>query len=358
MTYPNFNSLNNTLVDAAHTILGDPASDVSQPSTGDYVVGNAGGSVADNWNGTYPGSPQPTDIVSFNLTVADASRNVIQYTFTQANGAISSAIGAEIIGYNSTGILAEQITGYVSGQTTLSLNPDYFLVFSLTDLNTLEAGYSGPPASALQFGQSGAFPTLPPVCFGAGTRIACPTGEVAVEDLRPGDLVLLSGGGSSKIVWVGTRHIECCGEAAPETVWPIRVSPGAFSEGQPYWPLMLSPEHAVFIDGALIPIRLLANGTSIRQVECDSIDYFHIELEHHAIIFAEGLPAESYLDVGNRSWFDNDSGRGPRSLERPEFAWEGKACAPLIQTGPVVAAARDLLAARAAELRVPVDALS
>jgi hypothetical protein len=355
VTYPNFNSLNNTLLNAGQTILGDPATDVTQPTAGNFVVGDAGGSVGDNWNGTFPGSPQPSDIVSFKLTVADASLNVIQYAFTEANGTTSAPIGAQVIGYNATGILAEQITGYVVGQTTLNLNPDYFLVFSLTDLSTAETGYGGPPTSALQFGQTGSFPTLPPVCFAEGTRIACPDGEVAVEDLRPGDAVLLSGGSSSTITWIGVRHINCREHDAAETVWPIRVSPGAFAEGQPYWPLMLSPEHAVLVDDVLIPIRTLTNGISIRQVACDSVSYYHVELERHAVMLAEGLPVESYLDIGNRFWFDNGAGRVPSDADRPELAWEGKACAPLIQTGPVPAAARVRLAARATELASPVS---
>ena len=355
MTYPNFNSLNNTLLNAGQTILGDPATDVAQPTAGEFVVGDTGGSEGDNWNGTFPGSPAPSDIVSFKLTVADASLNVIQYSFTEANGTTSALIGAQVIGYNATGILAEQITGYVVGQTNLTLNPNYFLVFSLTDLSTAEAGYGGPPASALQFGQTGTFPTLPPVCFAEGSRIACPDGEVAVEDLRPGDAVLLSGGGSSTITWIGVRHIDCREHDAAETVWPICVSPGAFAEGQPYWPLMLSPEHAVLVGDVLIPIRTLANGISIRQVACDSISTTTSNWNSHAVILAEGLPVESYLDIGNRFWFDNGPGRVPSGADRPDLAWEGKACAPLIQTGSVPAAARVHMAARATELALPVS---
>jgi hypothetical protein len=147
-------ALNNLNFDAAHSILGDPASDIVQSPPGTFTAGDIGGSVADNWSGTFPGSPAPTDITQISTTVADLSRGIIQYTFTEANGTRSAKIGGEVIGYNQTGVLVEQLTGYVTGQTSITLNPDYFIALSLTDLNTLEAGYT-PPAAALVFGQTG-----------------------------------------------------------------------------------------------------------------------------------------------------------------------------------------------------------
>ena len=36
-----------------------------------------------------------------------------------------------------------------------------------------------------------------------------------------------------------------------------------------------------------------------------AVTYFHVELDAHAILFAEGLATESYLDTGNRAAFDN-----------------------------------------------------
>jgi hypothetical protein len=73
--------------------------------------------------------------------------------------------------------------------------------------------------------------------------------------------------------------------------------------GAPRRDLFLSPDHAVFVDGALIPVRYLANGATIVQERRDQVSYWHVELDRHAVILAEGLACESYLDTGNRASF-------------------------------------------------------
>jgi collagen type I alpha len=102
-------------------------------------------------------------------------------------------------------------------------------------------------------------------------------------------------------------------------------------------------------DGVLIPVKYLIDGAAIRQVACDEVTYFHVELDRHDVLLAEGLPAESYLDTGDRDTFEN-GGAGVLRLH-PEFAirtWEAAGCAPLVVTGPAVARLRALIAARAA----------
>ena len=125
-----------------------------------------GFSVFDNWSG----NPAPTDTTFVNISVADAARGVIQYTFTSANGLTGAAkVGAQVIDFNSTGILAEQIVGYVPGLTTFTLNPNYFLVFSKSTLDTTVG--TGPSAATLTFGTTGSLPT-----FGGGVAVPEPTG--------------------------------------------------------------------------------------------------------------------------------------------------------------------------------------
>jgi len=67
----------------------------------------------------------------------------------------------------------------------------------------------------------------------------------------------------------------------------------------------LSPDHSVFVNGVLIPIRYLVTGAAIAQEPRERVAYFRVELAHHDILFAAGLAAESYLDTGNRSTFAN-----------------------------------------------------
>ena len=142
-------------------------------------------------------------------------------------------------------------------------------------------------------------------CFAAGTRIATNRGEVAVEHLAPGDEVrTMHHGGFAPITWIGQRHVDCSRARQPASAWPLRVRAHAFAPGQPHRDLFLSPDHAVFVDGVLIPIRYLENGRSIARDPRDNLTYFHIELARHDVVLAEGLPSESYLDTGNRGDFD------------------------------------------------------
>ena len=177
-------------------------------------------------------------------------------------------------------------------------------------------------------------------CFAAGTRIAVPNGWRAVEDLAAGDLIMLAHGGTAPVIWLGHRAVDCTRHPHPETVWPIRVMAGAFGEGLPHRDLWLSPDHAVFVDDVLIPIKRLLNGSSIRREPRDRVVYYHVELPEHDVILAEGLPTESFLDTGGRADFDN--GRTPARLH-PAFdrrLWDAKGCAPLVVTGPILTAVR------------------
>jgi hypothetical protein len=141
-------------------------------------------------------------------------------------------------------------------------------------------------------------------CYAAGTRIATDRGPVAVEALRRGDHVVSMLGRIVPVVWVGRRHVDCRHHPRPQEAWPVRVQTDAFGRAMPHCDLWLSPDHAVFVDGVLIPVRYLINGTTVVQEPVESITYFHVELPRHDVVLAEGLPAESYLDTGNRTAFE------------------------------------------------------
>ena len=233
-------------------------------------------------------------------------------------------------------------------------------------------------------------------CFAVGTRISTQRGEIPVESLREGDQVRLAarpplplagesqspdhdpGVGSRSepgegtlpptptrhaspddrsrgagevatlpIRWIGHRRVDCRQHPKPRTVWPVRIAAEAFGSGRPARDLLLSPDHALFVDGVLIPVKYLINGTSVVQVPVDTITYYHVELSRHDVLLAEGLAAESYLETGGRRMFAN--GGGPIALH-PDFAarvWDAEACAPLIVTGPELEHARSILAGEA-----------
>jgi hypothetical protein len=184
-------------------------------------------------------------------------------------------------------------------------------------------------------------------CFRSGTRIATRDGEVPIERLAVGDRVPTHFAGEQRIVWIGHRTIDCLRHPNPRLILPVRVAAHAFGPGQPRRDLFLSPDHAVFVGNALIPVKYLINGLTIEQVNVDHVVYFHVELEDHDVVLAEGLAAESYLDTGDRALFANG---GATVKLFPDFGartWEMMGCAPLIIAGPKVKEARTMLKARA-----------
>jgi hypothetical protein len=187
--------------------------------------------------------------------------------------------------------------------------------------------------------------TLVP-CFLAGTRIATATGDERVEALVVGTRMRCLFRGLAPIVWIGRRRIDVRRHADPRRVWPVLIERGAFADHVPCRDLLLSPDHAVFVDGVLIPVRYLINHRSIRQLPMNEVTYYHVELARHDVLLAEGLAVESYLDTGDRWTFAN--GNGPLSLH-PDFATrmaEAMGCAPLVLTGPELARARQHLQQR------------
>jgi hypothetical protein len=193
-------------------------------------------------------------------------------------------------------------------------------------------------------------------CFAAGTRIATPRGGVPIERLRAGDIVTTVSGKPRSIEWIGHRTVDCRRHPFPERVKPIRVAPHAFGENHPKRPLLLSPDHAVFVEAVLIPIKFLVNGTTVEQIDAANITYYHLELARHDVVLAEGLPAESYLETGGRSAFEN--GGGTVQLH-PDFApdearvgmvWRNFGYAPLLGTGGEVERVRSRLAVQAVML--------
>jgi hypothetical protein len=210
--------------------------------------------------------------------------------------------------------------------------------------------------SALAFEQTEPAPTAPlheqgfangNPCFASGTRILTTRGEIKVEFLRVNDRVLLADRRAVPVIWIGARRVDCARHPRPETVWPILIAAGALSDGVPYRDMVVSPDHALFLDGHLIPAKILINGHSIRQIKRHGVHYYHVELPFHGVLSADGALAESYLDTGNRGVFTNSA--EPLTLY-PNFAQttrEQRSCAPFAEFGPAVEAVRAGILARA-----------
>ncbi len=187
-----------------------------------------------------------------------------------------------------------------------------------------------PSTTPLHF--SGSDITVAP-CFVEGTMILTERGEVAVETLRAGDVVVTHLGFPRAVRWIGHRRIDISRHADPSLVRPISIAAEAFPGNKQHRDLLVSPDHALFIDDMLIPAKLLVNGASIvAETDCRWVTYYHVELEEHDVLLAEGLPAESYLDTGNRASFANceEPTRLHADFAGAQWMRETYSCAPLI----------------------------
>ncbi len=275
-------------------------------------------------------------------TVVDSGATELVDNFFGTDGIVNSTLVA--LG----GTIDVTFLPFAAGGTTSFTSSTRKLTVSQgghTYSQTLSGSYTGLAFELVSDGGSGTNIVVV-ACFRRGSRISMAAGSgVAIENLRAGDRVLTIDG-PQPIVWIGHRAIDCQRHPAPHLVWPVRICAHAFGPGLPRRDLWLSPDHALFIDGALIPVKHLIDGDAIAQVPVTNVEYWHVELPRHAVLLAEGLPAESYLSIGDRGNFANG---GSALTLHPDFAsraWEARGCAPLVVGGPLLQAARALIARR------------
>ena len=185
-------------------------------------------------------------------------------------------------------------------------------------------------------------------CFLCGTHLMSRAGPVAVETVAPGVRLLTRFAGEAEVIWVGRRTIDARRHRDPGAVWPVRILRNAVAPGVPCRDLLLSPDHAVFLGGVLIPVKYLVNGRTILQDRSvRRIEYYHVELNRHDVLLAEALPVESYLDTGNRGGFENATAAITLHPAFGPCTWEADACAPLWGEGGPAEHIRALLQQRA-----------
>ncbi len=190
-------------------------------------------------------------------------------------------------------------------------------------------------------------------CFAAGTLILTTRGEIPVETLAVGDQVITPDGGEQQVIWIGRRELDLAAALRPEALRPIIIEPGALADGVPSRRLCLSPDHALYLDGVLVPAKALMNWNSIRQdYAVSSVTYYHIELPGHGPLFAEGTAVESFLDTGHRGIFDNAPACVIALPEAMQARREGESFAPLCTGGAALEEIRARIACRQAGLRL------
>jgi len=143
-------------------------------------------------------------------------------------------------------------------------------------------------------------------CVVRGTMIRTPDGDVPVETLAIGDQVVSVDGTIKQVRWIGRRSYARAFIERNPKVAPIRIQAGALGGDMPTADLIVSPEHALYLDGALIPARFLTNGDTISPISSlESVDYFHLELDGPDVVWTNGAPTETYVNHGNRRMFSN-----------------------------------------------------
>lgn len=258
---------------------------------------------------------------------------------------------------NSAGTTTQQVSGFVASYATSSGTAYSFITTTGPSLTNFKAATTGTPGNTLTPDSPGTSSTYWNLstntanCFCQGTLIATPAGAVPVETLAAGDLVLTADGRAMPVRWLGRSAVSRFG-SDPSRILPVRIKAGALDENVPARDLLVSPGHAVLAGDVLAHAGALLNGSSIVQ-ERDMpmvFTYYHVELDAHALLLAEGAPAESYLDGVEEIGFDNlDERPGAGAMEEMAYP-RVKASRQLPQ------AVKAHLAARAAALAGPVAA--
>ena len=244
-----------------------------------------------------------------------SGETIYAYTGPDATTPVTflAAIASKGFGLADGGVLDN--TGLVAGQTALSLDDnggvdvgayaggrdgqvDFAAYRALAndaanwttqdDTGDQSADGIGPD---VPFSATG-FSVLP--CFAPGTLIATPGGARPVEALAAGDRVVMADGGERVLVWAGSWQADA-GDAAHRAV---RIRAGAFGAGRPARDLLVSANHAIRLEGVLVPAGNLLDGVRVvREAGCPA-RYHHIATAEHGVVVAEGLAVETFCPLG------------------------------------------------------------
>lgn len=143
-------------------------------------------------------------------------------------------------------------------------------------------------------------------CFMKGTMIKTVDCDRRVEDLAVGDLLPTKFAGDQPIQWVGrySRHKSDPSKSWVKDALPVRVACSALAPNVPHTDLFVTQSHALFFEGVLVPAGSLINGTTITLYdahEYDVLEFYHIKLENHDVIYAAGAPCETLLEVNENA---------------------------------------------------------
>jgi len=263
-------------------------------------------------------------------TIDAGSTLEVQGTVASGQALMLAGNGA-YLHLDNPGSIAGSVTNFAPGETIdlKGVNPAS-VTYSGGVLNfdggSFALSLANPGTVTASASEDGAAVSV--LCFCANTLISTPSGERPVQHLAAGDMVTTHRGVARRIVWVGAGKVLAA-QGRRNAATPVIVGQGALSDNVPNRDLRVTKGHSLYIEDVLIPVEFLVNHRSIFWDDtAREVELYHIELDTHDVLLADGAPAESYRDDGNRWLFRNaNSGRDLPPL-RP--------CAPVLTGGPVV----------------------
>ena len=142
-------------------------------------------------------------------------------------------------------------------------------------------------------------------CFTPGTLITTDRGDVAVEDLQAGDMVMTRDNGLQPLRWIGRRELSMADLIVKPNLRPVQISAGALGYGLPLRDMKVSPQHRMLIEGAraemlfgepevLVTAKHLCVLPGVAEKMTAGVSYIHLLLDRHEIICADGAWTESF----------------------------------------------------------------
>nr|WP_294563630.1 Hint domain-containing protein [uncultured Rhodopila sp.] len=225
------------------------------------------------------------------------------------------------------------INGQISGSASFDIKSPTTGRWELTNIkpSSDETVSPSPSGNGYVGGQStvpGIWAITSIACFLPGTHILTDRGEVLVEKLELGDKLVTLGGPTRPLRWIGKGQVLAT-RGRRNAATPIIVRKGALTPNVPHHDLRVTKGHSLFLDGILIPAEFLVNHRTIHWDDrAQEVTVYHLELETHDVLLANGAPAESYRDDGNRWLFQNANSAWDLPPQEP--------CAPVLTGGPLV----------------------
>lgn len=262
-----------------------------------------------NADGEITGDSRIVGIVVYDSS-ADYLNGVTKYNYTPMNPGQYATIQSDVSGlgdtylrFNANVLTPEEPGAPTFNQLLLAPQVDFttatqpIQIDHIADIdydadNTIDTGTTEDGNGFFNLENN----SFAPVCFAAGTRIQTDRGLRQIEDLAAGDLLQTLDQGLVPVRWVGGASVPGTGRNAP-----VRIQPQVLGNTRA---LVVSQNHRILVTGpmaellfgdheVLVAAKHLVNDTTIRITPCNSITYYHLLLDEHQVIFAEGTPSES-----------------------------------------------------------------